>query len=90
LTAGLTIRSAQMKDAPSVDNLLTEWFNWGPADGRLKSTRSAVEKKELLVAEIAGRIIGFIHYVTHDDIIDGGPNSFISAFYVAPANRGEE
>jgi GNAT superfamily N-acetyltransferase len=89
LTAGLTIRRALMKDAPFVDNLLTEWFDWGPADGRLKSVRTAVEKKELLVAETAGRIIGLIHYVMHDDIIDGGPNSFITAFYVSPANRGE-
>jgi GNAT superfamily N-acetyltransferase len=89
LTAGLTIRRALLKDAASVDNLLTEWFDWGPAEGRLKSVRSAVEKQELLVAEIGERIIGFIHYVMHDDIIDGGPNSFITAFYVSPANRGE-
>jgi GNAT superfamily N-acetyltransferase len=78
-----------MKDAPSVENLLTEWFHLGPADGRLESVRSAVEEQELLVAEIAERIIGFIHYVMHDDIIDGGPNSFITAFYVSPANRGQ-
>jgi len=25
----------------------------------------------------------------HEDIIDGGPNSFITAFYVSPAYRGK-
>lgn len=33
--------------------------------------------------------MGFIHYVIHEDIIDGGPNSFITALYVIPEYRNK-
>ena len=84
---GIVIRRALMTDALSVDALLSEWFDWKPESGRLESVRRAVQKRELLVAEVHSRIIGFIHYVTHDDIIDGAPNSFISAFFVTESYR---
>jgi len=76
-----------MTDALSVDALLSEWFDWKPRSGRLESVRRAIRKKELLVAEVGARIIGFIHYVMHEDIIDGAPNSFISAFFVTKSDR---
>ena len=85
---GLVARRALFTDALAVDDLLSEWFDWRPSSGRIDSVRRAVENRELLVAEEDSRIIGFIHYVVHEDIIDGGPNSFISAFYVTPAYRG--
>jgi GNAT superfamily N-acetyltransferase len=43
----------------------------------------------LLVAETGSRIIGFIHYVMHEDIVDGAPNSFISAFFVTQTFRSQ-
>ena len=46
-------------------------------------------KRELLVAEVNNIVIGFIHYVMHEDVIDGGLNSFITAFCVSPAHRGK-
>src|SRR5207253_2638277 len=78
-----------MTDVADVDDLLSEWFDWEPISGRLKSVQRAVRKKELLVAETDSRVVGFIHYVLHEDIIDGGPNAFISAFYVSKAERGK-
>ena len=78
-----------MTDAVGVDNLLSEWFDWKPISGRLNSVQRAVRKKELLVAEVGSTLVGFIHYVMHEDIIDGGPNAFISAFYVSEAERGK-
>jgi GNAT superfamily N-acetyltransferase len=72
-----------------VDNLLSEWFTWKPDSGRLDSIRRAITKGELLVAEDNSRVIGFFHYVIHEDIIDGGLNSFITAFYITPAYRGK-
>src|SRR5438552_14576274 len=78
-----------MTDAAGVDNLLSEWFDWKPISGRLNSVQRAVRKKELLVAEAGSRLVGFIHYVMHEDIIDGGPNTFISAFYVSEGERGK-
>jgi GNAT superfamily N-acetyltransferase len=83
------IRRAVKIDALAVDSLLSEWFDWKPDSGRLYSIHRAITKRELLVAEDNSRVIGFIHYVMHEDIIDGGLNSFITAFYVTPTHRGK-
>jgi GNAT superfamily N-acetyltransferase len=32
--------------------------------------------------------VGFIHYIIHEDVIGGAPNSFITAFYVQGRFRG--
>lgn len=84
----IAIRRAFRTDASSVDSLLSEWFDWKPDSGRLESIRRAIAKGELLVAQDRTLIIGFIHYVAHEDVIDGGPNSFITAFYISPSHRG--
>ena len=76
-------------DAPAVDRLLSEWLDYKPDSGRLESIQRAITNGELLVAQDCTRIVGFIHYVMHEDIIDGGPNSFITAFYVTPSYRGK-
>lgn len=64
---------------------IMEWLNWEIP--REESIKRAIRKKELLVADHQGNVIGFIHQVMHEDIIDGGPNSFITCFYVAPEFR---
>jgi GNAT superfamily N-acetyltransferase len=87
LARTLKIRRAFAVDAPAVNNLLSEWFDWTPASGRLGSIERAIRNRELLVAEDRDRIIGFLHYVIHEDIIDGGLNTFITAFYVSPRYR---
>ena len=83
----IIIRRALNTDALSVDRLLSAWFDWKPENGRLGTIKRAVRNGELLVAQDENSLIGFIHYVIHEDIIDGGPNAFISAFYVSPAQR---
>ena len=80
------VRRAEEIDAVAVDSLLSEWFDWKPDLGRLDSIRRAITKRELLVAEVNSLVIGFIHYVMHEDIINGGLNSFITAFCVSPAH----
>jgi len=87
LADNLIIRRAVTTDAPAVEALLSEWLDWRPEFGRDRSIQGAITRKELLVAELESRIIGFIHFVLHEDIIDGGPNSFITAFYVSPQYR---
>ncbi len=89
MSKGLVVRRALKTDAASVDTLLSEWCDWKPVSGRLNSVQRAVRSKELLVAEAGSRLVGFIHYVMHEDIIDGGPNTFTSAFYVSEAERGK-
>jgi GNAT superfamily N-acetyltransferase len=89
LTKLLVIRRARITDALAVDRLLSEWFDWKPESGRLESVKRAIRNREVLVAQSGGRIIGFIHYVMHEDIIDGGPNAFVSANYVSSGHRGK-
>lgn len=87
MTGHLLIRRAADADAPCINSLLSEWFEWKPAAGRLRSVRRAIRNRELLVAENSGKLIGFIHFIKHEDIIDGGPNTFITAFYVSRGHR---
>jgi GNAT superfamily N-acetyltransferase len=87
LARTLKIRRVFAVDAPAVNNLLSEWFDWMPAAGRLDSIKRAIRNRELLVAKDRDRIIGFLHSVTHEDVIDGGLNTFITAFYVSPRYR---
>jgi len=82
------LRYATHRDIPSVEALLLEWLNWKAP--RNESLRRAIENNELLVAELKGKVVGFIHFVVHEDIIDGGPNAFITPFCVKPSlwNKG--
>jgi GNAT superfamily N-acetyltransferase len=81
------IRYATGKDVFAIDRTIAEWLNWRTP--REESIRRAVENRELCVADRKGEVIGFIHYVMHEDIIDGGLNSFITCFYVAPEFRNK-
>ena len=76
----IKIRWASEKDISSIQKSILEWLNWTVS--REESIKRAIKNKELLVADQQGKIIGFIHYVMHEDIINGGLNSFITAFYV--------
>jgi ribosomal protein S18 acetylase RimI-like enzyme len=64
-------------------------LKWEPKIGRTKSIRRAIRNREVLVAETSSKVIGFIHFVMHEDVVDGGPNAFITAFCVSPAHRGQ-
>ncbi len=60
---------------------------WDPAPSRISSVKRAIRKKEFLVAETRFHVVGFIHYVIHEDVVDGAPNAFITAFYVKGEHR---
>jgi ribosomal protein S18 acetylase RimI-like enzyme len=79
------IRPATELDLASVDALLREWLD-------LRKQRNSVfpdvvRNAELIVAEEDGMVVGFIHYIMHNDIIDGGLNAFITAWYVSSSKR---
>jgi len=78
----LRIRRAKEEDVSVIDEHITKWLKFDT--DRVEPIKRAIKNKELLVADLQGKLIGFIHYVMHEDIIDGGPNSFITAFYVVP------
>jgi len=88
LIKDVKVRKAKQTDASAVNQLLSEWFDWQPESGRLDSIKRAIRTGGLLVANPTVKFVGFIHFVLHEDIIDGGPNSFISAFYVSSRHRG--
>jgi GNAT superfamily N-acetyltransferase len=83
------IRRAFVKDTPQLRKLLSDWLESEPKKDRTESIKRAVTRREILVAESDSKVIGFIHFVMHEDVIDGGLNALITAFYVSPAYRGE-
>lgn len=83
----IRIRQATKKDISTIDRIIAEWLNWRAP--REESIKRAVENKELLVADRKSEVIGFIHCAMHEDIIDGGLNSFITCFYIGPEFRNE-
>ena len=83
----IRIRLATQKDIFAIKKSIVEWLNWKTS--RDKSIKRAIKKKELLVADHQGKVVGFIHQVMHEDIIDGGLNSFITCFYVVPEFRNK-
>lgn len=83
----IKIRRATEKDISAIKKSILEWLNWETS--REESIKRAIKNRELLVAHQQGKVIGFIHYVMHEDIIDGGLNSFITAFYVTPEFRNK-
>lgn len=86
--ARFLVRRAYIRDAPRLVALLHEWLNWDPRQGRIRSVKHAIRDKEFLVAEIRVQVVGFIHFVIHEDVIDGAPNAFVTAFYVQERFRG--
>lgn len=82
-----TVRKADVDDVEQIRELLVEWLGSPPPRGRRESIASAVANQEILVAVASSNVVGLIHYVMHNDIIDGAPNAFITAFYVRPSHR---
>ena len=85
MAKSIRIQLAAKKDISAIEKSITKWLNWGIP--REESIKRAIRMKELFVADQEGKVIGFIHQVMHEDIIDGGLNSFITCFYVAPEFR---
>jgi ribosomal protein S18 acetylase RimI-like enzyme len=85
LQADGIVRPATELDLPPVDALLLEWLKL-PKQRHLVF-QDALRKTELIVAEQDHIVVGFIHYIMHNDIIDGGPNAFITAWYVTSSKR---
>jgi GNAT superfamily N-acetyltransferase len=83
----INIRPGAEKDVSAIKKMIAEWLNWEVP--REKSIKRAVRNKELLVADCKGEVVGFIHYVMHEDVVDGGLNCFITALYLAPKFRGK-
>jgi GNAT superfamily N-acetyltransferase len=80
--SNVLVRRARIKDSHRLKYLLREWLNWEPKSGRIRSIRRAIKNKEFLLAESTSMVVGFIHFVLHEDVIDGAPNAFITALYV--------
>ena len=81
----IKIRRATEKDISIIEKSIAHWQNW--QNPREESIRHAIRNSELLVAAKQDKVVGFIHYIMHEDIIDGGLNSFITALYVTPEFR---
>jgi GNAT superfamily N-acetyltransferase len=88
LSERIRIRRAISEDTLAIESAITEWLHWKTP--REASIKRAVGNGELLVAtNRENAVIGFIHTVMYEDIIDGGPVSFITSFYVDPESRSK-
>lgn len=83
----IRIREGTNKDISTISKIIEEWLEWKVP--RELSIKLAVKNNEILVADKKGKVIGFIHYVMHEDIIDGGLNAFITCFFVEEEFRNE-
>lgn len=84
----IRIRRAISEDTLAIESDIIGWLHWKTP--REASIRRAVENGELLVAaNRENKVVGFIHTVMYEDIIDGGPVSFITSFYVDPEFRNK-
>lgn len=85
MTVRFSVRTAREEDAASIRRLLAEWLD--QPIPRTRSLRRAIRRREVLVAENGNGVVGFLHQAFREDIIDGSPNSFIAAIYVAARHR---
>jgi ribosomal protein S18 acetylase RimI-like enzyme len=83
----IRIRRATKKDILTISKIIVEWLEWKVP--RELSIRRAVKNKELLVADREATVVGFVHYVMHEDVVDGGLNAFITCFCVSPEFRNQ-
>ena len=81
------VRKARQRDTSRIQTLLVEWLGREPPKNRSESIGRATRSGQILVAERSGKVAGFIHFVVHEDIVDGAPNAFITAFYVSKRFR---
>lgn len=85
MTMNFSVRTGKEEDVTSIRRLLAEWLD--QPIPRKESLRRAIRKKEVLVAENGDGVVGFLHQAIREDIIDGSPNSFITAIYVDARHR---
>ncbi len=83
------IRRARKSDARRISEVLLDWLASLPDRDRSGSIAQSIARGEIFVAICESTIVGFIHYVVHDDIIDGAPNAFITAFFVTEPMRSK-
>ncbi len=87
----MMVRFAQLDDVDPirtlVNKMISEVTDSAPVIDRSNSIERATRNREILVAEENGHVVGFIHGVLHEDIIDGAPNFFITSFFVLADHR---
>jgi len=81
-------RKAGTKDVEILSRLFEEFSDW-----HLERTASiqkaiAISEGELLVAEVDGRIVGFVNQVFFEDPLHAGPNSLVTDLFVKKEFRG--
>jgi len=93
-STSMVIRFARIGDVRVVRTLVEKMIREATTDRVPSTDRSsaiawATRNKEILVAEENSGVVGFIHGVLHEDIIDGAPNLFITSFFVIARRRNE-
>ncbi|UCE29008.1 MAG: GNAT family N-acetyltransferase [Candidatus Bathyarchaeota archaeon] len=82
-----SVRLAQHGDIPILESLFLEFSGW-PLQ-RSDSIQEAIKDPngELLVAELEGQIVAFIHQIFFIDPLHGGLNSELTSLFVKKEHR---
>ncbi len=88
----VVIRFARIDEVKVVGTLVEKMIREATTDrepliDRSSAIARATGNEEIFVAEENGDVVGFIHGVLHEDIIDGAPNLFITSFFVVAERR---
>jgi ribosomal-protein-alanine N-acetyltransferase len=83
----VNIRLAQEEDISVLEELYLQFTDWFLQ--RNEALRKAVKDPncELLVAEINGQVVGFVHQVFFLDIVHAGVYSYITSLFVKEEHR---
>jgi len=83
----ITIRLAREQDVSVLEELYLEFSNW--LIKRDEAIRKALKDPngELLIAELNGEVVGFLHQVFLHDILHAGSHSYILGLFVKEKHR---
>jgi GNAT superfamily N-acetyltransferase len=85
----ITIRRARDDDAISIESMICQWARIDKQHQRVESIREALQKdgQEVIVAELAGKIIGVLHFILYPDVMLGDWNSHVIFLLVDKDHR---
>jgi GNAT superfamily N-acetyltransferase len=95
-TSSFTLRAASPADAPAIVGLIRELADFEKLSHLVVITPEALHQHlfgarpvvEAVVAEVAGRVVGFALFFTNFSTFLGKPGLYLEDLYVQPAHRG--
>jgi ribosomal protein S18 acetylase RimI-like enzyme len=81
------IRRAVKGDFETIQDLIFEWLKWEIERTKAFFGVLSDENHVVLVAEVNGKVVGFLHLLFYTDILHGGINSHVLLVFVKEEYR---